>query len=440
MTPSSTSQTPGRHLVFTFPPPSPPPEETDVGLHLHHRRRRIALYSHDAQGLGHIRRNLAIAGALAATGPTEPVPEILLVTGAPATATLLAPPGGDFLILPALGKDLDGTYRARTLAAPLAALIELRSRILLAALTTFDPDLLIVDKVPRGAAGELEPALAALRTMGRARCVLGLRDILDAAGPARRQWRQDRANEAVAHYYDAVWVYGDPHVFDPVAEYAMAPVVAGRTTYTGYLGHGRPAVAAVAHPEVLPPYDLCLVGGGQDGLGLAHSFVQARLPRGHVGVVVAGPYMAAEDRHALDRLAGDRADMSVLGSVDDAERLTAGATSVVAMGGYNTICEILAQGSRALIVPRTRPRTEQLVRAERLAARGLVEMMHPDHLTPRHLGNWLGAGGDRRSDVASGIDLHGLARIPALADSLLGAPTMASGRRSWRREVVDVAV
>lgn len=401
------------------------------------RRRRIALYSHDAQGLGHIRRNLAIAGVLAAT---EPAPEILLVTGAPTTATLAAPPGGDFLSLPALGKDVDGTYRARSLAAPLAALIELRSRILLAALTTFAPDLLIVDKVPRGAAGELEPALSALRTTGRTRCVLGLRDVLDDARSARRQWHEDRANEAVAHYYDAVWVYGDRRVFDPVAEYAMAPVVAGRTTYTGYLGHGRPSVEAEAHPQASPPYDLCLVGGGQDGVGLARSFVKARLPEGHVGVVLAGPYMGAEDRQSLDHLIADRPEMSVLGFVDDAEQLTAEAASVVSMGGYNAVCEILAQGSRALIVPRTRPRAEQLVRAERLAQRGLVEMLHPDHLTPRRLGDWLGAPDDRRVDVARSIDLHGLARIPALADALLRRPSAASARPDHQQEVVDVAV
>ncbi len=404
--------------------------------HCQFRRRRIALYSHDTQGLGHIRRNLAIAGALAAT---EPSPEILLVSGAPAAATLAAPRGGDFLTLPALGKDLDGTYRPRTMAASLSALIELRSRILVAALTTFAPDLLIVDKVPRGVAGELEPALADLRSTGRTRCVLGLRDVLDAVLPARCQWHEDRASEAVAHYYDAVWVYGDPRVFDPVAEYGLAPIVAGRTTFTGYLGHGRPRVDAQPRPEASPPYDLCLVGGGQDGFELARNFVLSRLPAGHAGVVLAGPYMASEDRQALDRLAADRPAMSVLGFVNDAEQLIAGATSVVSMGGYNAVCEILAHGSRALIVPRIRPRAEQLVRAERLARQGLLELLHPDHLTPRSLTAWLGATVDQRADVATTIDLHGLARIPALVDSLLGTPS-ARTSPSREREVVDVAV
>ncbi|HEV2071662.1 MAG TPA: hypothetical protein VGR26_17895, partial [Acidimicrobiales bacterium] len=127
------------------------------------RHRRIALYSHDSQGLGHVRRNLAIASAIAAADPTV---EILLLTGAPGATSLPVPPGADFLTLPALAKLADGTYRARSLASSLDAIIELRSAILHAALGTFDPDVLIVDKVARGAAGELEAALAALRSKG----------------------------------------------------------------------------------------------------------------------------------------------------------------------------------------------------------------------------------------------------------------------------------
>ena len=38
---------------------------------------------------------------------------------------------------------------------------------------------------------------------------------------------------------------------------------------------------------------------------------------------------------------------------------------VVAMGGYNTFCEILSFDKPALIVPRVKPRLEQAIRAER---------------------------------------------------------------------------
>lgn len=397
-------------------------------------RRRVALYSHDTQGLGHIRRNLAIATALAAA---EPASEILIISGAPGAGALPLPPGTDCLTLPALGKRADGSYQPRSLAASLGALTELRSRIIQAALTSFDPDLLIVDKVPWGACGELEPALADLRSRGKARCVLGLRDVLDAPDVARREWRQQRATEAVMLHYDAVWIYGDPSTFDLVADCGLPPVVARRVTYTGYLGHRRPAThSGPIGPLPSNPFALCLVGGGQDGLDLAAAFVQARLPDGRSGVVLTGPYMTGEDRCVLDRCAADRPDMVVAGYVGGAEHLVTAAESVVSMGGYNSVCELLTSGKRALIVPRVRPRAEQLVRAARLAEHGLVDLLHPDDLSPERLSTWLAtAPGDMAP--RDRIDLDGLARLPGLADEILARVGVACGGEN---EVVDVAV
>ena len=51
---------------------------------------------------------------------------------------------------------------------------------------------------------------------------------------------------------------------------------------------------------------------------------------------------------------------------------------VVAMGGYNTFCEILSYDRPALIVPRTAPRMEQFIRAARAEELGLVRMLPED--------------------------------------------------------------
>ena len=58
---------------------------------------------------------------------------------------------------------------------------------------------------------------------------------------------------------------------------------------------------------------------------------------------------------------------------------------VVSMGGYNTICEILTLRKRAVVVPRTRPVQEQLIRAERMARLGLMRVIHPAKLGARQL-------------------------------------------------------
>jgi len=59
--------------------------------------------------------------------------------------------------------------------------------------------------------------------------------------------------------------------------------------------------------------------------------------------------------------------------------LMARARGVVAMGGYNTFCEILSFDKPALILPRTRPRLEQFIRAQRAAELGLVTMLSDEN-------------------------------------------------------------
>src|SRR3546814_12566057 len=53
------------------------------------------------------------------------------------------------------------------------------------------------------------------------------------------------------------------------------------------------------------------------------------------------------------------------------EHLVQNAVGVIAMGGYNTFCELLSLTKRAVIVPRKRPRMEQFIRASRAQALGL---------------------------------------------------------------------
>jgi predicted glycosyltransferase len=57
------------------------------------------------------------------------------------------------------------------------------------------------------------------------------------------------------------------------------------------------------------------------------------------------------------------------------EFLIANAAGVVSMGGYNTFCEILSFDRPAILVPRTAPRQEQLLRATRASDLGLVRML-----------------------------------------------------------------
>lgn len=388
------------------------------------RPLRIALYSHDTMGIGHVRRNLLIARTLASS-PLDAA--ILIIAGAREAGALSMPPGVDCLTLPALRKQPDGQYRSRHLAISLQEIVAIRAHALAAALEAFAPDALIVDKVPRGAVRELEPSLRLLRDQDGTAIVLGLRDILDEPAVARAEWRRLRNEEAIREYYDAVWVYGDPAVYDTVREYHFAPDVAARTQYVGYLdqqvrldppGETRSDVPA---DLTLPPgpFALCLVGGGEDGAPLAEAFARAELPPGYCGVILTGPLMPPPLVRQLRAVAAIRPQVQIVECVDEPARLTSRAERVVAMGGYNTICEVLSFEKPALIVPRVRPRREQLIRAERLRDLGVLDVLHPDDLDPRAVSNWL-AKDQHPSPVRDRIDLDGLTRLPGLISEVLG--------------------
>jgi predicted glycosyltransferase len=387
--------------------------------------RRIAFYSYDEHGLGHVRRSIAIAHALSAAEPVS----ILLIAGAREAALFRLPDGTDTLALPAPSTDFNGDRRGPSTGLDMAGTVRMRARALRNALAAYEPDVLIVDRLPLGVYDELAESLGLLREMGT-RLVLGLRDVLDDPAYVRADWDRAGAVGVLRRSYDAIWVYGDPRVFDPAVEYDLPADLRAMVRYAGYLDRhatGRPTGEDLAERRrqlELPQgrVALCILGGGEDGDRLAAAFARAELPADTTGVVVAGPFMAGEERDALHALADDRDDLRVLDFVPDGDALIALADDVVAMGGYNTVCEIVASGTRALIVPRAEHSREQLIRARRLADVGAVDVLEPQLLRPEALSAWLAAGGEQRPRLRTPIDMDGLRRLPGLLDELMARP------------------
>lgn len=378
---------------------------------------RVVLYSHDTLGFGHLRRNLMLAARLKAL---QPAPEVLLISGTSEAGSFALPDGVDLVTLPAYAKHSCGRYAPRRLAMDLAELRDLRAGIIRTALKRLRPDLFVVDNVPLGAQGELDPALRWLARQGGTRRVLGLRDVLDQRRAVRTQWLRDRNVEAVNALFTDVWVYGDPAIHDPVAEYGLSGAIRADVRHTGYLLRPAPEIP----PRPTGPYVLCSVGGGRDGAALCRAFLEAPLPAGRRGVVITGSQLDDGERARLERLAAARPEIELLRFVPDLMPLLAGAERVVTMGGYNTVCEILRLGKPALVVPRVRPREEQLLRAERFSALGLLDMLHPDRLGPDALGDWLARPATR--PAPGRIDTGGLDRFAELASAALDRRLPAS--------------
>src|SRR5436190_2785676 len=309
-------------------------------------KTRIALYSPGIVGLGHLRRNLLIAQVMAESNLQS---VNLMVTEAREASAFVncMPRGVDCMTLPGLSKGPDGICKPRYMDLPLKEVITLRGRIIRAALKTFGPELLLVDNLPRGAYRELDPALKQLKTAGDTRCVLGLRDVLDESWSVHRDWFRWRFEEAIEEFYDAIWVYGDPAVYNMIEEYRFPSSIASKIQFVGYLdqrkrlGFAGEQIQDARAAEHIPPgrLMLCLLGGGQDGDRLAEAFAQAQLPSGACGVIITGPFMSPQTQRRLREAAGANPRLRVLNFITEPTALVAQADRVIAMGGYYIVGE-----------------------------------------------------------------------------------------------------
>jgi predicted glycosyltransferase len=375
-------------------------------------RPRLLAYSHDGYGLGHFRRNLRIAVGLRRRRPDV---DILLVTGAKAAERLASAHDITCVQLPPVVKAGPGRYESTEPGeTSFDEVVARRSSILTKTVTEFAPDVLLVDRHPRGLHLELDAALGIhRRRRPRTRAVLGLRDILDDPKTIEREWQEQQLTAAIENHYDAVFCYGDRNVYDLVAEYRLPGVVANRVHYTGYLTDDLLAADPASIRRLQSGgarLAVCTVGGGRDATGIAAAFLAAMLHLGERnwrGVLITGPYMSPSDVRAMrDHPAA--ADVSIIEMAANVPDYLSVAETVLCMGGYNTVCEVLGLAVPALIVPRTSPRLEQLMRARRLADRDLVQWLHPECLSPRVVAGALACIADTPRD-----DLRG--RMTALA-------------------------
>ncbi|MDJ0704204.1 MAG: hypothetical protein QNJ46_13045 [Leptolyngbyaceae cyanobacterium MO_188.B28] len=196
------------------------------------RRYRIVIYSHDTMGIEYTRQNVQIAQILANSSLQV---DVLIISGIWEASTLPLPPNVDFLTLPAIDQTSDGCFQARSLNISLLDITELRSEIIQVAIVGFDPDLLIVDKAPLGAIGELSATLKYLKTQEHSHCALWLHDALEEPTTLEQIWEFPAHENAIREYYDAIWIHGDCVDHSNIHSYYWAHEVTAKTRYIGNL-------------------------------------------------------------------------------------------------------------------------------------------------------------------------------------------------------------
>jgi len=348
--------------------------------------KRLLIYSHDTYGLGNIRRMLSIAYYLVERHSDL---SILIISGSPMLQAFRASPQIDYIKLPCLERTAEGEYHARLDCVDMGEIVKLRSNIILNVVLGYRPDLVLVDKKPEGLCEEMRPALQIIRQQRNApKCVLLLRDILDAPEITREVWKKHDYLSAIDEFYDEVIVVGQKSIFDVVKEYGFSKSVADKTIFCGYLERsaGRLGQDEIRQQLGLTEQPLVLVaaGGGNDGrhvfLHYLKGLQQQPLDNKGKSLLFYGPEMCRSDIDALQQQALLCQEVELREFSSDFVSYLRAANVVIGMGGYNTVCEILSHKKHAIIIPRVSPVKEQLIRAERFSQRGLIDYLHPDDL------------------------------------------------------------
>lgn len=329
-------------------------------------------------GIGHLQRSLRIAEALVHLGH-----EVTLALGGPATPGVAIDPAIRRLPLPPV-RSLDAGFalvdeRGEAIGDDFRAMRRAR---LLAGFDEARPDVVVIEGFPfarRALAFELGPLVAAARAAG-ARVACSVRDVIVMRDdPARRR----AAVERVRGGFDRVLVHGDPAFIPFSASFPAAGEIADRLVYTGYVSEPEAADGEAPAGEVVVS-----AGGGKAGAALMRTALDARL----AGCLAGTPWrlltgINVDEGEFVRLCAAAPAGVAVERFRSDFPALLRRCRVSVSQCGYNTALDIVAARAAAVLVPfAAGNETEQLTRAEHMAARGVAVLVREDELTPERLG------------------------------------------------------
>jgi predicted glycosyltransferase len=342
--------------------------------------RRILFYVQHLVGIGHLRRAEILARTLAAEGLEvvvayggAPMPEVAFAEARVAFLPAATVANEDFsTLLDSEGRAVDDQWRAR------------RRDALLALCRKVAPDVLLFELFPFGRRQfrfELVPLLeTAANTSRPPRVLCSVRDILvESKNPERVA----ETVETIRRYFDAVLVHGDPALVPFENTFPAAAQISDKIHYTGYIA------PAIEHARSPSPSGEVLVsaGGGAVGMPLLQAALAAR-PLSLLATapwrILTGPNLPDE---AFAALRGAASGNTIVERFrPEFPALLAGALLSISQGGYNTTMDILRSGARAVVVPFEQPgETEQRLRAEILAERGLLTLLPSSELSPEFL-------------------------------------------------------
>lgn len=336
-------------------------------------RGRLLFYCQSLVGIGHLTSSLRLIEELLPHFDVDLIQGGLDVADAPARPglrrlrlpTLLHDEdSGDFHD-PAGGRDLPAVWAARQQA--IASFLQPPYRAMMVEFypfgrRRFKPEILEMFRAVHEASGPV-PVFCSVREVLVPRPVENER----------------RMVTAVRKHIHTVFVRGDPRLLRLDETFSLAPEIADRLCYTGYISPPPPRHRPPREARVLVSQ-----GGGDVGRELLQAVIATAplLPELHF-LLAAGARTPAAELAALRASARSHNVEVVPFLADFPQRLLSAALSIN-MGGDNTLLDVLSAGTPSLAYP-YQGNPEQGLRIRRFAEKGLLHELAPADLAPERL-------------------------------------------------------
>ncbi|HWQ31562.1 MAG TPA: glycosyltransferase [Blastocatellia bacterium] len=388
-------------------------------------------YCQHVLGMGHLIRSLEIVRGLADF-------EVCFLNGGEPLTGYAPPPHVSVINLPPVRSDATfSSLHAADETQSLAEISAQRRQMLLAAYERFQPEALVIEMFPFGRrkfADELIPLLELARAPeSRTRVACSLRDIL--VGKRDQQRFETEACRLANAYFDLVLIHSDPHFQRLEETFSLKAELRCPVVYTGFVSQAETQNAdADDLPEVNDDERLFVVsiGGGRVGSELircaiaASALMSRELP--HRLLIFTGPYLPEAEYQQLQTLIAGNPVITLRRYTTNLTAVLRRADLSLSLAGYNTCMNLLVSGTRAIVYPFTgNNNQEQTIRAEKLRALGLVEIIREAELQPEHLAALMlqTIGQARVNTVAP--DLNGVSRTAIALKKLIAGAEFVSG-------------
>jgi predicted glycosyltransferase len=388
----------------------------------------VLLYVQHLLGIGHLRRSLRIAEALAREGI-----RVALISGGEPLSALACTSAERVIQLPPI-RALDAGFKVLVdgVGRPIDDdLRTARQSALLAAFADEQPDVLLIEAFPFGRRAfrfELDGLIEAARARRPRPLVLcSLRDIVVLPDDPRRP---KEIVDRVRNDFDFVLVHGDPAFIPLEDSFPLAPEISDRLIYTGYVAKAHEPGYAAASDETAGADEVVVsVGGGAVGGALLRTAIETRRQGCLTNLrwrLLAGPNLPEPEFAAL--AAGLPEGVVLERYRPDFPQMLGRCRVSVSQAGYNTVLDILAARAAAVVVPFASGReTEQSLRAERLAARGILELLPENQLSPERLASAIDRAIFARPATTIAIGTGGARRSARLIADMIRSPDREFG-------------